>query len=75
MALSGGKRGQGCRKNWVLGSDRLGLNLGAAIHRPGDLFEPAVPICKTWVVVTHPSCRVVVGPKCNHVWEVLGAHY
>lgn len=73
MALGGGKRGWGGRKNWVLGSVRLGLNLGAAVHRPGDLLEPTVPICKVWVVITHPFWRVVVNLECNNVWEVPGA--
>ena len=59
-------------ENWVLGLDGLGLNLGAAVHGPGDLSEPTFFHLQKWLIM-HLSCRVVVNLKCSNACEVPGA--
>ena len=58
-------------ENWVLGLDGLGLNLGAAVHGPGDLSEPTFFHLQN--MANHLSCRVVVNLKCSNACEVPGA--
>lgn len=41
--ITRGKRGWVVGKTGFWGQTRLGLNLGAAVHWPGDLSEPTCP--------------------------------